>query len=67
MISLVKDIARTLVKMFLADIGLTLGALATLAATWAIRDFDPGLAPWVLTAGIVLSLILGVWRGARRL
>jgi hypothetical protein len=67
MIALVADIARTLAKMFVADLGLTLAALAAVGGAWAIHTAQPGVAPWVLTGGILLALIFGVWRGARRL
>lgn len=60
-------LAKTLLKMFAADIGLTASAVAVVALVWLGRDaLPPSGAPWLLAGGVLCALVVGVVRGARR-
>ncbi|MHB8529526.1 MAG: hypothetical protein ACYC8V_08475 [Caulobacteraceae bacterium] len=62
-------LGETIVKMFAADFALTVGALAAVAVcAVALRGhwIGPGALPFLLAAGVLASLAVGVWRGARR-
>lgn len=67
MIGTLRALAATLAKMFIADLGLTLGALLAVglcAAGVAARWLPAADAPFLLAAGALAALALGVTRGA---
>jgi len=69
MIDVLKALTAEIVKMFAADLWLTLTALAAVGLTLlAIRTglIDPAAAPFVLAGGVLVALAVGVARGARR-
>jgi hypothetical protein len=64
-----KELGDTIRKMFMADLGLTLLAIAVVAVTAAglnLHVFSPETAMIVLPAGALAALLLGVWRGSRK-
>ncbi len=69
MIGILRDLGATLIKMFAADLWLTLVAIVsvTLCAV-ALRSglIGPGALPFVLAGGILAALVAGVAHGARR-
>ena len=63
-----KELADTLRKMFMADLGLTILALlivALVAAGLNLHVIGPEAAVIALPAGALAALLLGVWRGSR--
>ena len=67
--SVVADFLRTLWKMFAADLPMTLLALVVIGAVafgLSARALSPSAAPFVLTSGLLASLILAIARGSRR-
>jgi len=61
------DLARTLVKMFAADLWLTCGAIAVVVIVrlgLAQGLLPAAAAPWLLAAGVLGALVLGVVHGA---
>lgn len=66
--SVLRALVSTIVKMFAADIWLTIGAVAIIAlATAALRArlAPPGALPFIIAAAIAAALAIGVVRGAR--
>ena len=66
--SVLRELADTLRKMFMADLGLTSLAILVVAAVAAglgTHLITPAMAQIALPAGALLALLLGVWRGAR--
>ena len=66
---ILRDLAATLVKMFAADLWLTLAALVTVglcAAALRVGLLPITAAPFVLAAGVLGALTLGVIHSARR-
>ncbi|MDQ2859905.1 MAG: hypothetical protein M3T55_04095 [Pseudomonadota bacterium] len=64
-----RALAATIGKMFATDLWLTATALAAvgLAAAGLRGHFiAPAAAPFVLAAGVLIALAVGVIRGARR-
>lgn len=64
-----RELADTLRKMFVADLGLTLAALAVVGLTAALLHWHAGptiTAIALLPAGALAALLFGVWRGSRR-
>lgn len=60
-------LAKTLAKMFAADLGLTVSAVAVvvlIALGLAGGVLAPAVAPWLLAAGVLGALVFGVVRGA---
>jgi len=67
--NLLRSLAEAIGKMFAADPWLTIIALASVGACAAglhARFLDVADAPFLLAAGIVIALAVGVARGARR-
>ncbi len=65
----VKELGATLYKMFVADFWLSLIALAAVVGcALALRGhaIGAGALPFLLAAGVLAALIVGVLRGARR-
>ncbi len=63
-----RSLGAMIFKMFAADLGLTLIALADVALTaLALRAHavSPAWAPFLLVAGVCAALAVGVWRGVR--
>lgn len=63
-----RELADTLRKMFMADLGLTIAALVVVIGVMAglrLHVLPPGLAMIVLPSGALAALLLGVWRGSR--
>lgn len=59
---------RTIAKMFAADLWLSLTAVAVVAACGAALSFHllpPEGIPYLLAAGVMAALAIGVARGAR--
>jgi hypothetical protein len=66
--SVLRALASTIVKMFAADLWLTIGAVAIIAlAAAALRAnlAPPGSLPFIVAAAIAAALAIGVIRGAR--
>ena len=63
-----KALGETILKMFAADLWLSLTALAVIGLTTLglAHGLPAGVAPFALTAGIAAALAIGVARGARR-
>ena len=69
MIGIFRDLGATLVKMFAADLWLTLVAVASIVVcAVALRSglIAPGILPFVLAGGILAALVAGVAHGLRR-
>jgi hypothetical protein len=69
MIGIFRDLGATLVKMFAADLWLTLVAIASVAlSAGALRTglIGASVLPFVLAGGILAALVVGVIHGARR-
>jgi hypothetical protein len=63
-----KELGDTIRKMFMADLGLTLLAIAVVAivaAGLSLHIIGPEAAVVALPAGALAALLLGVWRGSR--
>ena len=63
-----RELADTLRKMFMADLGLTIAAIvvvAVVAAGLRLHVLGPDMAIVVLPLGALAALLLGVWRGSR--
>lgn len=64
-----RALGATILKMFAADLWLTLSALGAVglcAAGSRAEILPPAALPFVLAAGVVASLAVGVIHGARR-
>ena len=60
---------RTVVKMFAADLWLSLAAIGVVAASGAalsLHVLSPAAVPYLLAAGVMAALVMGVARGSRR-
>jgi hypothetical protein len=58
---------RTIAKMFAADLWLTITAVAVVSACGAALSFHvltPASLPYLLAAGVMAALAIGVARGA---
>ena len=69
MIGILRDLGATLVKMFAADLWLTLVAVASVGlCAAALRSglIGPGVLPFVLAGGILAALVVGVAHGVLR-
>lgn len=67
--NIVRSTLNLLLKIFAADIWLTLTALASVGLCAAGLRFgllSPGALPFVLTLGIAAALTVGVARGSKR-
>lgn len=63
-----RELAATIAKMFAADLWLSLIALAAVAlCALGLRShvIDPGALPFLLAAGVLAALTVGVLRGRR--
>jgi hypothetical protein len=68
-IGVLRALAATVSKMFVADLWLTLTALAAIgfcAAGLRFGFIGAATVPFVVAAGVFAALIAGVARGARR-
>ena len=66
---MLKALGSTLLKMFSADLWLTLTALATVAVCAGATKLgllEPALMPPLLAGGVLAALLVGVGRGAGR-
>jgi hypothetical protein len=64
-----KALGQTLAKMFAADLWLSLGAVAVVAAcglALTARLLPPAAIPYLLLAGVLAALALGILRAAAR-
>jgi hypothetical protein len=64
----IKALGQTIAKMFVADLGLTLTAVAVVAlcATGLrLGVLPPTITPYLIAAGVAAALMVGVARGAR--
>ncbi|HEV2364134.1 MAG TPA: hypothetical protein VGS12_08060 [Caulobacteraceae bacterium] len=64
-----KALGATVLKMFAADLWLTLSALAAVGGSGAavrLHWIAPEALPFLLAAGVLAALVLGVAHGARR-
>jgi hypothetical protein len=64
-----RALAATIAKMFATDLWLTattVAAVAICAIGLHARVLPPEIVPFVLAAGVVVALVVGVIRGARR-
>jgi hypothetical protein len=64
-----RELGDTIRKMFIADLGLTILALAVVglvAAGLNLHIIGPQAAVIVLPAGALAALLLGVWRGSQK-
>jgi len=67
--TILRAIGALLGKTFVADLWLTLAALASVALCWIGLRADvltPTAAPFVLAAGVLGALAIGVVRGTKR-
>ena len=68
MLDVLQELLSTIRKMFAADLGLTLTAIAVvglIALGLSAHVLSMGLAAILLPTGVLAALLLGVWRGAR--
>ena len=66
--SVLRAFLRTVVKMFAADLWVTIIAVAGVAVAWGIKRgglLDSRVIPFVLGAAVLIALGVGVARGAR--
>ena len=66
---ILRELGATLLKMFAADLWLSLSALAAVvlvATALQMRLLPPTAAPFVLATGVLAALTLGVIHSARR-
>ena len=66
---ILRDLGATLLKMFAADLWLTMSALAAVGLVGAalqIGILAPPAAPFALATGVLAALALGVIHSARR-
>ena len=64
----IKALGQTIAKMFAADIGLTLTAVAVVAlcaSALRLAVLPPAIVPYLIAAGVAAALMIGVARGAR--
>lgn len=64
-----KALGAEIYKMFVADLWLTMTALATVAVCAGATKLgliEPGLMPPLLAGGVLAALLVGVGRGAGR-
>ncbi len=62
-----KALGQTIIKMFAADLWLSVGAIAVVAACGAglaLKVLPGAYVPFALLAGIIAALALGTLRGA---
>lgn len=67
--SLIRAVVALLIKIFAADLWLTLTAIAAVALCGVGLEshiLNPAALPWCLTAGVLVALTIGVARGSRR-
>ena len=66
---LIRAVIALLIKIFAADLWLTLIAIATVALCGIglkSHILNPAALPWYLTAGVLAALTIGVARGLKR-
>ena len=67
--TLIRAVVALLIKIFAADLWLTLTAIAAVALSGlGLQNhiLSPAALPWCLTAGVLAALIIGVARGSKR-
>ena len=67
--NLIRAVIAMLIKIFAADLWLTLTAIMAVALCGAglkSHILDPAALPWCLTAGVLAALTIGVARGSKR-